>query len=642
MAKKADMSPKNDGYEAAWTVRVPLWPYLITPILCVLALPGTWLANRFFGIGEAAGWTGFFLALGCVALVAFTSWAARPRGAVMRAMATGNVVAGCVWTVPAVLNGPFHAVSMAAWTVGTVVLTVAVAVYRIMRQARGTEQGNVLQGEFAELGDAVKQLKGVAFSRPQITGAKVSAEVVMPAGRTFDEVAGARKETASLLDVSATSIRTVPDPDSERRGVITVVPVDQLRHALPDPGLSAPGGSIALPVVLGKNEDGDAASVILSGDPRVHRNAVGVMGIVGMSGSGKTELLLRLLAEVGSRYDNDLYIADARKGGQLPGWVSRLAKRTALGLESAEDMIEDLPARVRDRANKLGAAGYKQWEEGCGIPFETIVIFEASAVIARSSTIVDIAESVRSVGICVILELQRATYDRLPTSARANITTWVVLGVQGEDDADAAMDEDTIKAGAAPWKWTNTKPGYFYLRWGGRDRSLWSTPNRSYICSDLDREQMVAQALGWSGEAVEAYGAPSAGNVPDDGAAPDVEPDEDAPRVAPGVNPDSPPDDVDPAEPIVIPAGMPRIPFGDEDDKMTPEQALVVLNRRIDQFEAADRDSFKPQQMGGVISETGMSASWVHKQLGLMCAGDEPRLRKTDRGTYRILTRERV
>jgi hypothetical protein len=632
MSKKPKMTPSNDGYESSWTVKVPLWPYLVTPIVCILALPGTWAAHRLFGTGEVAGWTGFMLALACVAMVAFTAWAARPRGAVMRGMAVGNVVAGCAWTVPAVLAGPFNTASMAAWTIGTVLLSAAVAVYRIMRQARGNDQPSVLDGEFGELGAAVKQLRDATISRPQIIGAKAKSNVVMPAGRAFSEVEGARAEIASALDVSASAIRTERDPDSERRGTLSVVPVDQLRAALPDPGLSAPGGSIALPVVLGRAEDGDPAELILPGDPSVHRNAVGVMGVVGMSGSGKTELLLRLLAEVASRRDADLFIADARKGGQLPGWVTRAAKKSALGLEPAEDFIEDLPSRVSSRAKALGEAGHKQWVEGCGIPFEVVVVFEASAIVARSSTVVDLAESVRSVGICLILELQRATYDRLPTSARANITTWVVLGVQGEDDAEAALSEDTIAAGARPWAWKSAKPGYFYLEWMGRDQALWASPNRSYICTDLDRERMVTDAIGWT-EAPAALERPAAVKA-------DVVPDDDEPGEV--LDPDDLPDDVDPAEPITVPGGMPRVSLGDDTPAMSPEQARAVLDQRLDQLAAAGQDSFKPQQMGGVIFQTGMSASWMHKQLGLMCQGDEPRLRKTGRGTYRILTPELV
>lgn len=629
---KTNLKPNNDGHDAAWTVKVPLWPYLITPMGCVIALPGTWVAHHFFGAGETAGWTGFMLALACVALVGFTAWAARPRGPVMRAMATGNVLAGCAWTVPAVLSGPLNKVSMAAWLLGTVVMSVAVAVYRIMRQARGAEQPSVLEGEFGELGAAVKQLRNAAIGRPQISGAKASAEVTMLPGQTFAEVEGARAQIASALDIPASAVRTQRDPESERRGTLSVVPVDQLRHALPDPGLSAPGGSIALPVTLGRTEDGDEAQLILPGDPAVHRNAVGVMGVVGMSGSGKTELLLRLLSEVASRRDADLDIADARKGGQLPPWLSRAAKRTAFGIEPAEDLIEDLPARISARSKQLGERGYKQWEEGCGIRFEVVVVFEASAVIARSSTVVDIAESARSVGICLILELQRATYDRLPTSARSNITTWVVLGVQGEDDAEAALSEETLAAGARPWAWKSAKPGYFYLEWMGRDRALWASPNRSYICPDVERESMVAEALGWSGPAEPAVVARP----------PVPEADEPTEPVNAAIDPDDPPDDVDPAEPIVVPAGMPRFDLGDGQPPMQPDEARAVLEDRLVALVAAGKDSFKPQQLGGVISNTGMSASWVHKQLALMCQGEQPRLRKTGRGTYRILTPELV
>lgn len=633
------MVPSSDGYGTSFMVRIPLWPYLITPIACVIALPGTGLLHYFFGRGVSAGWTGFCLALASVGIVLFTSVAARPRGVVMRWMATGNALLSCLWIVPAVLNGPFTKPMIGTWLLGTALMSVAVAVYRIMREARGAEggQGTVLQGEFAELGDAVKQLKDVGFSRPTVAGAKASTNVTMPAGRTFAEVAGARAELASVLDVPATAIRTEQSPDSERRGKVHVVPVDQLRSALQDPGLSAPGETIALPIVLGRTEEGEDAEIILPGDPSVHRNAVGVMGIVGMSGSGKTELLLRLIGEIATRHDSEFAIADPRKGGQLPKWVTRAATRVAFGPDDAADLLEDIPAEVQRRAKQLGDKGYKQWQEGCGIPFRTYVIFEAAAVIAGNSTVVDLAESVRSVGICLILEMQRATYDRLPTSARSNITTWVVLGVQRDDDAEAALSEDTIAAGAAPWKWKNAKPGYFYLEWAGRPNEQWSAPNRSFILGDEERAAMVGQALGWKDTAAEQEPAADAGAA--EAGAADAE---ERVEVNAAVDPEEPPDDVDETKPITVPTGMPRLPLGEAVRKMSPDDARGLLLQHIEDLGNAGVDTFAPADLSVVLGSTGLSGSWLYKELKSLSQGEAAVLRYTPRGRYKILQLQRT
>jgi hypothetical protein len=644
MAKKPNLKAQNDGFVTVHTVRIPLWPYLVPVLFCLVALPTTWGAHHAYGRDASrAGWAGVALALFGVGMIMFTFAASRPRGGLMCAMATFNAGLSMVWITPAVLNGPFTAGMIGVWLIGSLWVCTTNALYRIMRQARGDDAGNpsVINGAFGELGDAVKQLKDVRFGRPAIEGARVSAAVEMPPGRTFDEVSGARGGVASLLDVKATAVRTIPDADSERRGVVTVVPVDQLREPIPDPGLE-PGLSIADPIVLGVAEDGSPAQIILPGDPRIHRNAVGVMGVLGMSGSGKTELLLRLAKCVATRHDNELNIIDCRKAGQLPGWLKRAAVRVVDGKDAALDWMEDLEQRIAERAQWLGSRGFKQWVRGCGVPFETYVIFEAASIV-KESNIVDLSEAVRSVGMCIVLELQRATWDRLPTSARSNMTTWVILGVQGEGDAEGALSDDMGAAGAAPWKWKNGKPGYFYLQWAGRDEDLWSAPCRSFIQDDADREQEVAEALGWNSTghetpAVEPYTPPRGGQAPDDD-----EGEEPAEDYGTGADPDDPPDDADPAEPIVVPPGMPRIPFGDARPKMPPGEALGLLRSHVFTLQQAGVPYVQSVDLSDVLAQTGLSSTWMRNSLKTLCGEGvlrEPR--PGERGVYRVVQRERA
>jgi hypothetical protein len=45
---KTKLRPAGDGYGSAHTVRIPLWPYLVAPLSCLAALPGTWLVHHYF------------------------------------------------------------------------------------------------------------------------------------------------------------------------------------------------------------------------------------------------------------------------------------------------------------------------------------------------------------------------------------------------------------------------------------------------------------------------------------------------------------------------------------------------------------------------------------------------------------------
>jgi len=646
MAKKPNLRAQNDGYVSVHTVRMPLWPYLVAPLFCLVALPTTWGAHHAYGRdADRAGWAGVAITLFAIGISLFTFAASRGRGWLMCTMATFNAVLSMLWVIPAVLNGPISAGMIGVWLIGSLWVSATNAIYRVMRQSRPDDTGNpsVINGAFGELGEAVKQLKDVRFGRPVIDGARVSSAVELPPGRTFDEVAGARSGVASVLDVKATAVRTVADRDSERRGVVTIVPVDQLRDPVPDPGIE-PGLSIADPIVLGVTEDALPAEIILPGDPRVHRNAVGVMGVLGMSGSGKTELLLRFAKCAATRRDNELNVIDCRKAGQLPAWLKRAAVRVVDGKDAALDWMEDLEQRIAERAAWLGSRGHKQWVRGCGMPFETYVIFEAAAVV-KDSNIVDLSEAVRSVGMCIVLELQRATWDRLPTSARSNMTTWVILGVQNDGDAEGALSDELAEAGAAPWKWKNGKPGYFYLQWSGRDESLWPAPCRSFIQDDTDRERDVAAALGWAASgaeeatpAVEPYTPPRGRPEPDDD-----EQEEQGDGYGTGADPDDPPDDVDPAEPIVVPPGMPRIPFTDGRPKMLPADALGLLRSHVFALQQAQVQHVQPADLSDVLAQTGLSASWLQKSLRTLCAEGllrEPR--PGERGVYRVVQHERT
>ncbi|MBM0274151.1 FtsK/SpoIIIE domain-containing protein [Micromonospora tarensis] len=490
--KTTTRMPKNAGYDGVatvHTVKVPLWPYLVTPVSAVGLWAATAGAHAYWsGNPATAGAAAAGLTLAGTALSALTWRAAAARGIVRQAVATVTCVAGGAWTIGATLSAPWSRPWLDLWLIGAPTASIAMGVIRVLRSG---QSGDGEQG--GGLAEAVKSLRGARLGRATIDGARATAPVVLDAGTTAGDLAGDRGALASALDVPATAVRVIPNPDSARRAKVSVVPVDQLRETRYWPGPSAPGASIAdAPVELGVVEDGEPLSLWLPGDHKAGRNSAH-LSVVGMSGAGKTELVLNLCADVLTRNDVKLIVTDTRKGDQLPEWLRLGAHETYLDPESAEDYIEDLPRLIAQRARHLGQRGLKQWVKGCGLPYLVVVNFEAARLVVDNGTFVDVSESARSVGIFLLVELQRATHDRFPTSARANISAKVCLGVERNTDAEAALSESTLDAGAAPWEWKNSRPGYLYAEFPGVDKERWSMPARAFIArSEDDRAAAIA------------------------------------------------------------------------------------------------------------------------------------------------------
>ncbi|WP_422754529.1 conjugal transfer protein TraB [Micromonospora sp. WMMD708] len=633
--------PKNggitdpSGLAAVHTVRLPLWPYLVTPTGSVGLAVATGLAHWRWGdqpttVGAAAAG----LTLAGTALTSLTWRAAAARGIVRRAVATTTCVAGSVWAIGATIAGPWSSPWSDMWLIGAPTATIAMAVIRVLRNGDGDDPTTAGGG----LAEAVKSLRNASVARPTIKGAKATAGVTLEAGTSVRELAADRAALASALDVPETAVRVIPDPDSARRGRVEVVPVDQLRAMVPWPGLSAPGRSIAEPIVLGVMEDGEPLTLWLPGDHTAGRNAAHFL-IVGMSGAGKTEVILNIAAEVISRTDAELWLADPRKFDQLPTWAIHGAARTAGTEDDTNELLEDLYTDITGRARQIGAHGHKQWTKGCRqCPrYRVAIIDEASQVAAGNPLVTELTEAARSAGISLVFGLQRASHDRFPTSARANIPGSICLGVDKDVDASMALSEATLDAGAMPWAWKNTKPGYLYAEVPGTDTTRWSMPCRSYVADEDQRADAVAPYLG---------GQPAAGPTRPESARPAPHPrpeptptdddsdHDDEPNQA--INPHDPPDDVDPAEPIRIPPGMPRIPLGLRQPAMSTDEAYEHLRGHLHDLHDAGVTVVRPGDLGDVIAATGLSGDWVRKALGRLSTGPDAMLRKTDRGTYKI------
>jgi hypothetical protein len=220
-----------------------------------------------------------------------------------------------------------------------------------------------------------------------------------------------------------------------------------------------------------------------------------------MSGAGKTESGLALLGDAMTRRDVSVIYSDPVKGLQS---CEPIAPGLALLLTDQQTAIAGLKAlkvAISARTTQLGRYGFKQWEARSALPIAQggaelkLLVYwmeESAALIADSTSFVQLTEQARSAGIVLVLSQQRLTHDRIDTSARANLGAMWCFGVR-DDKEKYGLSESTIEAGAAPWAWRNTKPGYSYLEAPGVPEDRWSIPMRSYYTQTSELAAAVRQ-----------------------------------------------------------------------------------------------------------------------------------------------------
>ncbi|MEU2625873.1 plasmid transfer protein TraB [Kitasatospora sp. NPDC007106] len=442
--------------------------------------------------GSAAGGVG--LTLSSVALTGAAWWAGRKTDAARRLHSAVTVAAASSWVTAAALAGPAAGPLPDLYVMGGVVGALSWNLRQVMRRNPdgGTEESSDT-GLLAKVGLAKAKL-GAAKVEPN----RLTVPISLPAGEaTHDDVTKALPRLASGLDVPTTAVRYSPDPDSARRGTLTVVPVDMLKEITWYPGASTPGGSVADPLVIGTYDNGDRLQLTLP-------QAVHLL-IMGVTGAGKTEGALDVLAEILTRRDVIVWLSDPKRGQDLGeafggcDWVVQDGP-------GAEVMIEAIKAAIPARQQWLGSRGYRSWcpeaaevqaDGSPGMPY-LVAWFEEAANTLRAvdeDAFTGIAQEARSAGITLVVSMQRASGYQISTDTRASLPAALCFGVD-ERDASFALPSDVLDAGANPGAWGNKRPGYCYLVSAGVAEPLWATPGRTFRCDPVVLEHAVRAFAG--------------------------------------------------------------------------------------------------------------------------------------------------
>lgn len=639
---------RGSGYQylenQAWMLTPP-WITLIT-----LAILGAVLHMLLSVNPVRLAWGVFGLTVGTGVLTASTAVIAAARGSVPRVHAIASVSLGGLWLVVASITGlGILGLDLAALLIGAVLA----GLWNIRRVLRGSgqDQGHGQAQQWADLADDVKTMQG-RIRQQRVEGATRKVSLDLAPGMTAQDAQGDAAKIAAALHVPAIGVRITPDPDDAGRVELSITPEDMLRRTIPWPGPTAAGHSVGRPVILGRYEDG--ADLALTPPGARGKQTLSHLLLVGMTGAGKSELLQVLVADMATRTDTEIdYLDVAGKADQTIGPIRAAIRTLITDRQEAEAYLKGLLRSVPARAQALARVGMREWAEGAPIPFRAVVIDEGASLIAESTDFVELARVLRSVGVWLILAIQRVTYDQMPTSARANFGTVACFGVHSAKDAGYALSGETMDAGAVPHVWRNRKPGYLYLEAPGVDPDRYAMPARAFLADAADVERIIgeAAALRLGGTRPVALPGPEETLAAANRAL--MEAAEEGEIIDEVFDPETeaaayraPERLADPLSQVDPDADLPDIPGADMGQRLgvperipplTPEQAREALDEFLAEWRAGDDGQFRRSDLisGGVLQVTGRRKSWLSGQLqSLVDAGDLEQVGDREDGVY--------
>lgn len=646
-AEAATATGEGRGYayieNQAWMLTPP-WIALVG-----LGILGAILHLVLAGDMIRLAWGVFGLTLATMVLTVAAAVISRPRGQVTRVLSVTSTIAAGIWlVVTSIVGVTVIGVDLVALLVGAV-LAIMANLRRLLR-SQGDDHGNSDAQDWGDLAGEVKTLQAKVRAR-RIEGATQKATLELPPGTTVKDLQGETQQLEQLLRIPPGGARISPDPDDAGLAHLHITPADMLRDTIRWPGPTAAGQSAAEPIGLGRYEDGQDLAVVLPGIPG--KRPLSHVLLVGMTGAGKSELIQVLVATLGCRTDVVVdYLDVAGKAEQTVGPIRAAIRTLVTDKREGAKYLKRLLGEVPGRAQTLAAAGMREWQPGAPLPLQVVIIDEGASLVDESDDFVELVRVLRSVGVVIVLALQRATYDQMPTSARANFGTSVCFGVRASADAKGALSDEVREAGATPERWRNKRPGYLYLEGPGIDEERCAMPARAYLADPGDVQRILGEAahLRFQESVTRTPGATPAMPSPEQTRAlaaaalaaeeEDVEEDP-TPSYQPPADMVAETKDLDPdADLVDIPGVDMATSLGTPDrvPPTTPEEAAAALSEFLVAFRAATRvDRFQRRDLiaAGALQACGRRKGWLSGELGRRVdSGELERVGDREDGVY--------
>lgn len=407
-----------------------------------------------------------------------------------RAQATASVAAGMGWLTCSVSAGPFGHPMTDLWLLGGGLFAASWNVRQIMRNAHDETE----ETETTGLG---KLAEAIGLEKVQVKKAKgngkgmVTAEVAVPPGKTMEDVQSAAPKLAAALHVPPSAVTVGKDPDNAARGTFSARVADLLKDGVPFQPPQELGLLPTEPIPVGLYADGEIWFI----NPFLAEILQHLL-IMGVTGSGKSEFARAVLAHLLTRRKLSVWLIDLSKGAQTIGHMAEgmdwLVTRKQGGMKEAKAMLRSLPGVIAARGDELAEEGLDQWTPASKLN-AMVVWIEEAADVADFDVISKIARAARSVGIWLVISLQRATWKNLDTDVRANLQAAACFGVDEAADAAFCLPDRVTESGAIP-DWGSDRPGYAFATGMGIPSKRWTTEVRGALTKPV-RDQIRAMIL---------------------------------------------------------------------------------------------------------------------------------------------------
>lgn len=463
-------------------------PYL-SPWAATATLPplAGFATNTMWG-GEplSAGLASAALAVGGAGL-AVVAWKTTPAtsgyGKFRRAQATASVAAGMGWLTCATAAGPFGSPVLDAWLIGGGLFAASWNVRQLLRNgASGDVTEESTGGGLGALVEAIGWEK-VKVKDARGTGkGTVKADVQVEAGGSVPAIQATTEKVAAALQVPPSGVIVTPDPENAARGTLSLRVADLLKDGVP---FTAPRALGLLPtdeIPVGLYADGEVWAVSpFEADILQH------LLVMGVTGAGKSEFARTVLTHLMCRRQMSIFLVDVSKGRQTVGHIKDGLDWFITDLTEAKRMLKALPAAIAARGSVLADEGLDQWTPASSLN-AMVVWLEEAADLTDFDELNKIARAARSVGIWLVVSLQRATWTNMSVDVRTNLQAAACFGVDDAGDAGFCLPDSVTAAGAVP-AWGSDRPGYAFATGMGIPQERWTTEARSAL---TDREQLAA------------------------------------------------------------------------------------------------------------------------------------------------------
>lgn len=427
----------------------------------------------------AAPLTVLFVTVGGAVLGVLTWRYALPRGVVIQWHAAVSVAVADLLLIMLIIFG----VSRLTFWLFTGVGTLFALSWNIRRLEVIRGEGNDAHNKdvLTELGLTVKSKKVITD-----TPDRKEVKLKLGDGQTVETVQKQLGAIGSHAGALRGGTRVVA---GEREGEATLSMAfrDVLKETIPWPGPSHPGGSIGDGINPGLYEDALHVWIFLAGNYK--RNiAPGHMAISGMPRSGKGAFAHVVIADLCTRCDVFICLADTRKGKQFTGPIEKAIGWYVDTENGVRAQLRAFERAMTARTKTLGDNGYSSWtpkayaDPKLRMPAIICWLEEAAAVLDDNARlIVELGEAMLSAGMFLVPSAQRWTNDRVPTSLRSSIGNVAVFGAQAREDAGYLLSEGTLESGANPGEWKTRFPGKFLVEANGVEVERFPVPAKGYF-----------------------------------------------------------------------------------------------------------------------------------------------------------------